>query len=427
MSLILSGTDGLSDVDGTAATPAIRGTDANTGIFFPAADTIAFAEGGAEVARFDSAGNFGLGTASPSQAIDVQKSQGWITTTSTTGTLSSMFKSSNTGGSSYFGRDNSVGGVLGSAAYATVVYGSGAYPMTFHTNDTERMRLDSSGNLGIGTTSPAARLEVSKSENGETGAIIRNATNGTNAGALLKFIAGTDFGQIIRFPASHGAKANELYITNVGTTSPITFATQDTERMRLDSSGNLLVGTTTASAKITVIAANGTTSMLGVSNTTSGNAYGISSSLQTAANNTSSFHFTGSTLAVGNWYLYGNGTSSWSSDERLKHNIQTTRDGYIEDVCKLRVVKYQWKNGPQQVELGLIAQEVEQIFPGLVQDDLNPISPDDPILYKQLKGSVLPMILLKAIQEQQTLITQLTARITALETPAVTPPTGTQA
>ena len=66
MSLILSGTDGLSDVDGSAATPAIRGTDANTGIFFPAADTIAFAEGGAEVARFDSSGNFGLGTATPS-------------------------------------------------------------------------------------------------------------------------------------------------------------------------------------------------------------------------------------------------------------------------------------------------------------------------------------------------------------------------
>ena len=61
MSLILSGTDGLSDVDGSAATPAIRGTDANTGIFFPAADTIAFAEGGAEVARFDSSGNFGVG------------------------------------------------------------------------------------------------------------------------------------------------------------------------------------------------------------------------------------------------------------------------------------------------------------------------------------------------------------------------------
>jgi hypothetical protein len=61
MSLILSGTDGLSDVDGSAATPAIRGTDANTGIFFPAADTIGFAEGGAEVMRIDSSGNVGIG------------------------------------------------------------------------------------------------------------------------------------------------------------------------------------------------------------------------------------------------------------------------------------------------------------------------------------------------------------------------------
>jgi hypothetical protein len=54
--LILDGSNGLSDVDGTAATPAIRGTDTNTGIFFPAADTIAFSEGGTEVMRIDSAG-----------------------------------------------------------------------------------------------------------------------------------------------------------------------------------------------------------------------------------------------------------------------------------------------------------------------------------------------------------------------------------
>ena len=56
MALILDGTNVLSDVDGTAGTPAIRGSDANTGIFFPAADTIAFSEGGTEVARFDTAG-----------------------------------------------------------------------------------------------------------------------------------------------------------------------------------------------------------------------------------------------------------------------------------------------------------------------------------------------------------------------------------
>jgi hypothetical protein len=69
MSLILSGSDGLSDIDGSAATPAIRGTDANTGIFFPAADTIAFATGGTEDARFNSAGNLQtLGTISVGNA-----------------------------------------------------------------------------------------------------------------------------------------------------------------------------------------------------------------------------------------------------------------------------------------------------------------------------------------------------------------------
>ena len=57
MSLILSGTDGLSDIDGTAATPAIRGTDANTGIFF-GTDIIGFSEGGVEAARINADSQF---------------------------------------------------------------------------------------------------------------------------------------------------------------------------------------------------------------------------------------------------------------------------------------------------------------------------------------------------------------------------------
>jgi len=57
MSLILSGTDGLSDIDGSAATPAIRGTDANTGIFF-GTDIIGFSEGGVEAARINADSQF---------------------------------------------------------------------------------------------------------------------------------------------------------------------------------------------------------------------------------------------------------------------------------------------------------------------------------------------------------------------------------
>ncbi len=58
MTVTINGTTGIAGVDGTASSPAIQGNDTNTGIFFPAADTIAFAEGGVEVARFDSSGRF---------------------------------------------------------------------------------------------------------------------------------------------------------------------------------------------------------------------------------------------------------------------------------------------------------------------------------------------------------------------------------
>jgi hypothetical protein len=57
MAITINGTTGIAGVDGSAGTPAVQGTDTNTGIFFPAADTIAFGEGGAEVMRLDSSAN----------------------------------------------------------------------------------------------------------------------------------------------------------------------------------------------------------------------------------------------------------------------------------------------------------------------------------------------------------------------------------
>jgi hypothetical protein len=57
MAITISGTTGIAGVDGSAGTPAVQGADTNTGIFFPAADTIAFAEGGTEVMRLDSSAN----------------------------------------------------------------------------------------------------------------------------------------------------------------------------------------------------------------------------------------------------------------------------------------------------------------------------------------------------------------------------------
>jgi hypothetical protein len=200
MSLILSGTDGLSDVDGSAATPAIRGTDANTGIFFPAADTIAFSEGGVEAMRIDTSGNVGIGTSSPGAKLDV--SSGAVR-------LSNAYQ---------------VQWYSGATQLASILADSGPN-LTFQTgsSNTERMRIDSSGNVGIGTNSPGAKLEVN-------GNIRLNGGSNTlyTTSADLVFQSGSS--GLIRFANNDGAN----------------------ERARITSGGDLLVGTTTASGKLTV-------------------------------------------------------------------------------------------------------------------------------------------------------------------------------
>jgi hypothetical protein len=111
---------------GSAANPSLTFLgDTNTGIFSPAADTIAFSEGGTEVARFDSSGNLGIGTSSTSFKLDVAGNA-------------------------------RVGNVYGTGLTITVAGNSITYPadntLAFNTNNTERARIDSSGNLLVGTT-----------------------------------------------------------------------------------------------------------------------------------------------------------------------------------------------------------------------------------------------------------------------------------
>jgi hypothetical protein len=143
MSLILSGTDGLSDVDGSAATPAIRGTDANTGMFFPAADTIAFSEGGVESMRLDSSGNLGIGTASPVERLTV------------TGAISTntdlVLKEGTT----------SRGFIFGTSAGLFYRATSGL-PHVFQNVGTELMRITSAGNVGIGNAAPAQKFVITE-------------------------------------------------------------------------------------------------------------------------------------------------------------------------------------------------------------------------------------------------------------------------
>jgi len=306
--------------------------------------------------------------------------------------------------------------------------------LALQTAGTTAITVDTSQNVGIGTASPAANLDVQAA----TGPQVRiKPVTGTSYGFLSIGNTGGNF-NIGRESSGGGSlltgSTGYASVLNSFGAYPMQFGTNGAVAMTLDSSGNLLVGATSPVYGERFYVTNSTASggyAAYFYNSGGSGCNAIRASIAAGGNNTSTAHLTGNTSGIANYYLYGNGTTSYSSDQRLKKNIETTRDGYLADICKLRVVKYNWKNDADGTpkELGLIAQEVEQVFAGLVQDDLNPVGEDDPTIYKQLKQSVIPFMLLKAIQElkaindqqaetlsqQATLINALTARIEALE------------
>ena len=278
--------------------------------------------------------------------------------------------------------------------------------------------VDASGNIGINNTSPNNKLTVG-TVNGLSNSLIsavyggnsfewghnnpagyRSTLGAFNGGGHPFIGLSTEAGSTSNTFRTRGLKGVVIHTGNAGDfrVSTVNNSNADnqtaTNRLLINSEGNMRI-----------IAAGGTgDGNLLIQNTEStGNVGNIYSSINSNGNSTSSWHLKATTQNVNSWYLYGNGTSSFGSDERIKKNIETTRDGYIEDIKNLRVVKYHWKNQDETTskELGLIAQEVEQVFPGLIQEhELENVGED----IKHIKMSVIPFILIKGMQEQQALI-----------------------
>jgi hypothetical protein len=426
MSLILSGSDGVSDIDGTAATPAIRGTDTNTGIFF-GSDIIGFSEGGVESMRIDSSGNLGLGTTSPGTHLEISgatSSQLRIGNTDTTAStaVSMLFLTADDGTARNRAviSSSSDGSNSGYLSFSTRLSGSIA----------EKMRIDSSGNVGIGTTGYGTYATTRKNISLGEGATISAATSGGDPYITIASNAYFSSTPDWKYVASDFASSYEQYNgTHVwsnaasGTAgNTITFS----ERMRIDSSGNLLVGTSSGTGAYVDISntvnTNRPSLFVDATAATATNQQGITVRLNGDPNNTTNFFlrcFGGGTERA--QIRSNGGLANFSannvnlSDERTKKDI-VDAGNYLNKICAIPVRTFLYKDQTdEQLNLGVIAQEVEKIAPELVSNDGFGEIPEDGTPLKAIYQTDLQYALMKCIQEQQAIIENLTTRLTALE------------
>jgi hypothetical protein len=189
---------------GSAGTPTISpAADTNTGIYFPAADTIAFTEGGTEAMRIDSSGNVGIGTSAAAEKLEVSGTEasggveilltnigdGGASTTPYVG-IRARLNSIRNGGEIRFGRDNTYGDA--SSSDSNIKF----YTALDDVN-TERMRIDSSGNVGIGETTVASKLHIKSDGSVNACARMNNTEAGTGSSNTVIFQRnGTNIGFI---------------------------------------------------------------------------------------------------------------------------------------------------------------------------------------------------------------------------------------
>jgi hypothetical protein len=257
---------------------------------------------------------------------------------------------------------------------------------------TDAMTLDASGNLLVGTTSNGGGAKLkAKVAAGTFGLEVTDESQSD-------FVVAPLSGAVCRVGPSSGAMA---------------FYSANTERARINTSGNLLVGTTNinpAGSGVTGVVIGPTGGILQSSGS------GASYFAVTSTSGTHIQFYTYNAGAVAAGLISSNGsTTSYTgaSDYRLKENI-APMTGALAKVAQLNPVTYKWKLDGSDGQ-GFIAHELQTIFPDAVVGEKDAVNEDGSIKPQGVDTSFLVATLTAAIQEQQALITQLNARITALE------------
>jgi hypothetical protein len=272
-------------------------------------------------------------------------------------------------------------GIDGIHAWFNSAAGTAGNAITF----TQAMTLDASGRLGIGQTSPISFIDV----------------YGNGAYTYARFYRSDEAGYGGRVGNGNtllgAAGTRSLGLDGF---SSINFGIAGSQVAVIDSSGNLLVGTTTALGLVTV--ARSTAS-----------SYNYASNAISNQPDHMGF-FNGGTNTGSIQRNGGSGVSYvTTSDYRLKENI-APMTGALTKVAQLKPVTYTWKLDGSEGQ-GFIAHELAEVVPDCVAGDKDAVNEDGSIKPQGIDTSFLVATLTAAIQEQQALITTLTARITALE------------
>jgi len=273
---------------------------------------------------------------------------------------------------------------------------------------TTALTIDTSQNVGIGTTTPADKFVVAGSG---------NTVSITDNGSIeIQRASGDAF---IDFKASAAVDYDtRIQSLGSGSSASLGFNTNSTERMRIDSSGNVIVGNTSpiADAKLSSTAAG-----VAFGGSTSGTADFFWVQSNTGGTTSQSIYVMpcrfGSTLTFKGGIYYNGGTGlmeyTGTSDYRIKEDIVDAA-AQLDSVSQIKVREFLVKGSTQRV-IGFIAHELQECVPVAVTGEKDAVDENgEPILQTVNQQALIP-ILVKAIQEQQTIINDLKARIETLE------------
>ena len=277
-------------------------------------------------------------------------------------------------------------------------------------------------NLGVGVTPSAwtSGRNAIQLFGSSTAVYFAGATTNTIFSNNTYFNAGDKFTTASGYAQQYQQQSNGIHawFTSTAASGGAGATATMTQAMTLDASGNLLVGTTTSRAPITIgkAAITANSGQLSLFSPTAADTATTGISITKYANDSTTSQifavFLINQATNGSGQINANGANAAAfgafSDSRLKENIADL-PSQLANIMALRPVEFDYiesEGGGHQI--GFIAQEVQAIYPDLVGE-----RKDGMLTLSDMNKNDARLI--KAIQEQQALITQLTARITALE------------